>query len=90
MVKKLLMATLKLSANKKERILKSRNRTTFLVRVMTLASILMKVRRQHAKALTPNLQNVRLYTHGGVEDLIRLHNHILRLQCRVLLSVLTG
>ena len=43
----------------------------FLLCVKTLASISVKVRRENAKLLTPILQNVRLYSHSGVDDFSR-------------------
>ena len=42
-----------------------------LLRVEPLASHSLKVRRENAKLLTPNLQNVRLYSQGGVDDFSR-------------------
>ena len=39
-----------------------------LLCVKMLASISLKVHRENAKLLTPNLQNARLYSHGGVDD----------------------
>ena len=64
-------AYVELCTNKKERILQLKNRNT-LLRVKTLATVSLKVRHQNAKALTPNLQNVQLYSHGGVDDFTRL------------------
>ena len=43
---------------------------TLLLRVKTLASISLKVRRENAKLLTPNVLNVRLYSHSGVDSLV--------------------
>jgi hypothetical protein len=42
-----------------------------LLRVKTLASMSLKVRRENAKLLTPIPQNVRLYSHDGVDDFSR-------------------
>ena len=41
---------------------------TLLLRVKTLASISVKVRRENAKLLTPILQNVWPYSHSGVDN----------------------
>jgi hypothetical protein len=44
---------------------------TLLLRVTTLASISLKVRRETAKRQTPILPYVRLYSHGGVDYFCR-------------------
>jgi hypothetical protein len=58
---------IELCTNKNERILEPRNQITFAC-VKTLTPMSLKVCCQNAKLLTPHLQNVQLYNHGGVDD----------------------
>ena len=39
-----------------------------LLWVKMLASISLKVHQDIAKPLTPNLQNIQMYSHGGVDN----------------------
>jgi hypothetical protein len=49
---------------------------TLLLRVKALAPISLKVRRENAKVLTPNLQNGPLFSHGGVVNFSRSNGRV--------------